>query len=111
MSVGSILKRKRKECGFTLLEVAKRVGVSEATMQRYECGAIKQIKYETVVKLAEIFRCDPQDLVFPGREPDEAEDERTIVDIYRTLTPDQKIVIKQMMISIRRQMERDSEKE
>lgn len=53
------IKERRTALGMTLLEVANRLGVKEATMQRYESGEIKNIKHETIVKLAEIFGCSP----------------------------------------------------
>lgn len=53
------IRQKRQECGLTLLEVAERIGVKEATVQRYESGSIKNIKHETICKLAEIFNCSP----------------------------------------------------
>lgn len=53
------IKQKRQECGLTLLEVADLLGVKEATVQRYESGSIKNIKHETICKLAEIFHCSP----------------------------------------------------
>jgi transcriptional regulator with XRE-family HTH domain len=53
------IKERRLAMGMTLLEVANRLGVKEATMQRYESGEIKNIKHETIAKLAEIFHCSP----------------------------------------------------
>ncbi len=53
------IKERRLTLGMTLMEVANRLGVKEATMQRYESGEIKNIKHETIVKLAEIFHCSP----------------------------------------------------
>ena len=53
------IKQKRQKLGLTLREVADRLGVQEATVQRYESGKIKNIKHETVRKLAEILRCSP----------------------------------------------------
>ena len=49
----------RKKRGLTLLQVAKKLGISESTVQRYESGNIKNLKYETVVELANIFGCSP----------------------------------------------------
>lgn len=57
------IKERRNEKGFTLLDLAIAVGVKEATMQRYESGEIKNVKHETVVKLAEILNCSPQYLM------------------------------------------------
>ncbi|WFR57285.1 helix-turn-helix transcriptional regulator [Anaerocolumna sp. AGMB13025] len=53
------IKERRLASGMTLLEVANQLGVKEATMQRYESGEIKNIKHESIVKLAEIFQCSP----------------------------------------------------
>ena len=53
------IKEIRKNKNITLLEMAEYLGVSEATAQRYESGGIKNIRYETICKLAELFDCDP----------------------------------------------------
>lgn len=57
------IKERRFYSGFTLLEVAEQLGVKEATMQRYESGEIKNIKHDTIVEMAKIFRCTPQYLM------------------------------------------------
>ena len=53
------IKQRRLQLGLTLLYVAEQLGVKEATAQRYESGEIKNIKHETIVRLAEILRCSP----------------------------------------------------
>lgn len=53
------IKEMRQRRGLTLLEVAEYLGVKEATVQRYESGNIKNIKHETICKLADLFKCDP----------------------------------------------------
>ncbi|MDF2804043.1 MAG: transcriptional regulator [Anaerocolumna sp.] len=53
------IKKRRLDREMTLLEVATKLGVKEATMQRYESGEIKNVKHETIVRLAEIFDCSP----------------------------------------------------
>lgn len=57
------IKERRLALNLTLLEVAEQIGVKEATMQRYESGEIKNVKHETIVKLAKIFNCTPQYLM------------------------------------------------
>lgn len=57
------IKERRTVLGFTLLEVAELLGVKEATMQRYESGEIKNIKHDTIVEMAKIFKCSPQYLM------------------------------------------------
>lgn len=53
------IKQRRTELGYTLLYVAEKLNIKEATMQRYESGAIKNIKHETISELAKILNCDP----------------------------------------------------
>lgn len=53
------IKRLRIEKGMTLADVGEKLGVKNATVQRYESGEIKNLKYGTVVKLAEIFDVTP----------------------------------------------------
>ena len=55
----SPIKKRRKELGFTLAELAEKVGLRDATIQRYESGEIQNIKKDTILKLAEVLRCSP----------------------------------------------------
>jgi len=57
------IKKRRLEMGMTLLEVADALGVKEATAQRYESGAIKNISHETICKLSETLHCSPSYLM------------------------------------------------
>lgn len=59
MSLSTILKAKRKELGLTLNDIAMQMGVSEATVQRWESGNIKSLRQERVSKLADILRVSP----------------------------------------------------
>jgi HTH-type transcriptional regulator, cell division transcriptional repressor len=63
MDVGNRIKSRRTEIGMTLKEVAKKLGVKDATVQRYESGNIKNLKYETITKLAEILNVSPNWIV------------------------------------------------
>lgn len=63
MSFSNKLKEIRKEQGYTLLELAGRVGVSEATVQRWESGNIKNIKYDHIMKLSEVLGIGPSVLM------------------------------------------------
>lgn len=57
------IKELRLSKGLTLKQVADRLGVSEGTVQRYESGAISNLKYDTMVALANIFGVSPQYLM------------------------------------------------
>jgi len=63
MSISKILKERRKALGYTLLDIAKMMDVSEATVQRWESGNIKSLRYERVGKLSEILKVSPADLM------------------------------------------------
>lgn len=66
------IRERRKEQGMTLLQLAEKMGVKEATVQRWESGNIKTIKYETVEMLAEVLHCSPSYLMGWDIEKDPA---------------------------------------
>jgi len=53
------LKNRRLELGLTLVEVAKAVGVSAPTIQRYESGDIKNIRKDKIKALADALQLTP----------------------------------------------------
>jgi transcriptional regulator with XRE-family HTH domain len=72
MKTNEIIKKRRLELSLTLLDIADYVGVTEATVQRYESGNIKNIKLSTMTKLAEILKTTPTHLMgweSDGEEP------------------------------------------
>lgn len=52
------IKEQRLLNGITLKEVAARLGITEATAQRYE-STIKSIPYDNIATLARLFGCSP----------------------------------------------------
>ena len=62
-SLNENMKRLRLEKGMTLADVGEKIGVRNATVQRYESGEIKNIKHETIVKLATLFGVTPSELM------------------------------------------------
>lgn len=74
MLLSEVLKQRRTELGFTLLDVANRMGVAEATVQRWESGVIKSIKYDKITKLAEVLNVEPTVLMgWEEKKPPEAD--------------------------------------
>lgn len=57
------LKKRRLELGLTMLEVAKIVGVSEATISRYESGEIKNMRSDRINKYAKALSIDSSLLI------------------------------------------------
>lgn len=53
------LKIKRKQLGLTLQEVADKLGLTKATIQKYESGYIKDVDTERLQELANILECSP----------------------------------------------------
>lgn len=58
-----ILKKRRKELGLTLAQIADQMGVAEATVQRWESGNIKSVRYDKINKLANILKVAPASLM------------------------------------------------
>lgn len=53
------IHEKRLEKGITLAQVADKLGVAEATAQRYESGNIKNVPYEHMCAYGELLGCSP----------------------------------------------------
>ena len=54
------IKELRESAHMTLLDISKKLGVTEATAQRYESkNGIKNIPYEQIIKYAKIFNVSP----------------------------------------------------
>jgi transcriptional regulator with XRE-family HTH domain len=59
------LRPWRKASGFTLQEVAERLGVTHSSILRYEKGAVKPSP-EILTALAELYGCTPAELEVPS---------------------------------------------
>ena len=57
------LRQRRKELGLTMKQVADAVGVSEATISRYESGNIRNMRRDRIDKYAKVLRVDLLDLI------------------------------------------------
>lgn len=103
-TINDRIKEMRTKKGFTLAYVADLLGIKEATMQRYESGEIKNIKHETISKLAEIFDCSPSYLM--GWEDAESPEvkyedvERLIARNGKQMTTEQKMRLIKLLSEI-----------
>ena len=70
MKTDNIIRDRRKELGYTLKEVADYVGVSEASISRWESGHIANMKRDKIAKLAKILELSPAAIV--GTEEEDA---------------------------------------
>ena len=57
--VGATIRKLRENAGLTLEEVGKSIGVSRATVHRYESGEISEIPSEKIQALARLFNVRP----------------------------------------------------
>jgi len=59
VNFGERLKEVRLKRGLTLLEIGEKLGRTEATIQRYESGGIKNLKLDAIDELAKILNINP----------------------------------------------------
>lgn len=59
MSVQEIIKQRRIELNLTMKDLAKRVGVSEGTISRWESGDIANMRRDKIVALANALHITP----------------------------------------------------
>ncbi|WP_455046224.1 helix-turn-helix domain-containing protein [Leptotrichia trevisanii] len=76
---GIILKQLRKKYGYSLEEVAKKIGTTNVTISRYETNQ-RKIGGENLVKLAKLFNVTPE-YILNGNE-----EEKDIVISQDSLT-------------------------
>ena len=63
MNVKDIIREKRIELGMTMKEVADKVGVSEATISRWESGEIANMRRGAIFSLAKALNISPNEIM------------------------------------------------
>ena len=59
MEIKDIIKQKRLERGYTMKELANKVGVSEATVSRWESGNLATMKHTKIMLLSNALGISP----------------------------------------------------
>ena len=59
MKANEVIRLRRKELGLTMREVANKVGVSEATVSRWESGDIRNMRRDKIAALARALDVSP----------------------------------------------------
>ena len=90
-----LLKTRRKELGLTMKEVAKAVGVSEATVSRWESGNIANMGRDKIYALSKVLEISPAEIMGIGNTNNtnnEDEDEKIAIlnRNAKKLTPEQR---------------------
>ena len=82
-----IIKKRRLELELTLKDVAKALGVSEATVSRYESGEIQNMGIDKIESLSSVLRCSPGYLMGWSSETTAAisNNDKAILDKYHQL--------------------------
>ena len=65
------MKQSREKQGMTLAELGRKIGKTEATVQRYESGNIKNLKNDTIESIATALNVNPAFLMGWIDESDE----------------------------------------
>ena len=59
MTIGSIIRDRRKELNMTQEDLAKAVGTTKATVSRWESGDIHKMKRSMMASLSRVLHLDP----------------------------------------------------
>lgn len=63
MKVQEIIRQSRIDHNLTMKELAEKVGVTEATISRWESGEIKNMRRDSILKLAEVLGLRPSTIM------------------------------------------------
>ena len=81
MTIGELIKNRRKELHMSQEDVAISVGTTKATVSRWESGDIHKMKRPMIAALARVLQMDP--MVFLQREEILMPDEERLITAYR----------------------------
>ncbi len=93
MSNKSAIKDRRIELNLTLEEVATKVGVTKATVQRWESGLIKNMKRDKIALLAQALNTTPIFILGLVNDPELAKEQKdnqpnnTDIFLYKNIKP------------------------
>ena len=79
MTTGERMKQRRKEIGFSAEKVAERLGVSPATIYRYEKGDIEKVPVDSLAELAKILQTTPAYLMGWKEQPEPKQPKKPII--------------------------------
>lgn len=85
MTIGDLISRNRKSMNMTLDDVARAVGVSKATVSRWESGDIHKMKRDKIAALSATLGIDP--LVFLEAPEILTSEEKQIIYSFRAADP------------------------
>lgn len=81
MTIGEIIYARRKSLNLTLEAVGNAVGVSKATVSRWESGDIRHMRRDKIEALSDLLGLDPALFVLTSEILTQSE--RELIDAYR----------------------------
>jgi transcriptional regulator with XRE-family HTH domain len=81
MTIGDIIRNRRKELNMTQEDLASLVNTTKATVSRWESGDIHKMKRPMMAALAKTLNIDP--MIFLQREEVLMPDEERLITAYR----------------------------
>lgn len=81
MKIGEIIYARRKSLNLTLEAVGNAVGVSKATVSRWESGDIRHMRRDKIEALSDLLGLDPALFVLTSEILTQSE--RELIDAYR----------------------------
>ena len=82
MTIGEIIRNRRKELGMSQEDLAGAIDTTKATVSRWETGDIHKMKQNMIVALCRVLMLDPE--LFLQREEVLMPDEAAVIDAYRS---------------------------
>lgn len=107
MKIGERIKELRLEKEWTLKQFGEKIGVSEATAQRYESGKVKNISPEMVSRIAQVLGTSAAWLL--GEREDQptaavsveiSQTEHLLIRLYRGFSPEEKNTVRSVILTI-----------
>ena len=101
ISIGALLKKRRTELSLTQRQVANEVGVTEATVSRWESGDIDNMRRDKIAGLANALKVSPllimgMDDTYQSYNPVNREELELLGD-YRDVPAEDKGIIRSML--------------
>lgn len=97
MEVKDIIKNRRLELGLTMKQVADAVGVSEATISRWESGDIANMRRDRIFALAKKLGISPLAIMGEDPQPVGADFLKQFIDVVSTMSEEEKADLKNYM--------------
>jgi len=97
-ALGIRIHNLRKEKGLTLVELGNKVGVKDSAVSKWEKGRVTNIPFETLTAIAKALDC-PVNFLINGDNtiPEYVEGTAEIIDMYSRITPEQRVVVKNLL--------------